>query len=88
MQVKDFFTTITYKAYGAIRQARVQTREAVQKWQINLTRSRQESKVKMTRQRVRQWGRGGFKAVAPNNGATTDNLARSKWRRASEVLQS
>lgn len=58
MQVKDFFTTITYKAYGAIRQARVQTREAVQKWQINLTRSRQESKVKMTRQRVRQWGRG------------------------------
>lgn len=29
-----------------------------------------------------------LKAVAPNNGATTDNLARSKWRRASEVLQS
>lgn len=39
MQVKDFFTTITYKAYGAIRQARVQTREAVQKWQIKIGRA-------------------------------------------------
>lgn len=38
---KDLFTAITYKAYRATREARIQNTEAAKNRQINATSSRQ-----------------------------------------------